>query len=229
MYRPRRKPHRELILIDIATQRDFLASNAPIPVVDRVEITPKIRSLMAWGRAKNMPVISCIHAHRPGDDFNGRPRHCVDATPGQQKMPYTLLPKRTFIEADNSLTVPLDLLKQSRQVIFRKRTDDMLSNPKAERVINELKPDRFILFGVGLEMWIRLLALGLMVRKKPVTVVSDACGHWDPVAADLTLRQLAAKGIQIVQTDELIVPEPVAQKRGARPIVRKLHEVRRAV
>jgi nicotinamidase-related amidase len=228
VYRPRRKTNHEWILIDVATQRDFLTTNAPVPVRDRAEVAPRIRTLMTWVRAKRMSVISCMQAYRPADDFNGRPRHCVDGTSGQQKMPYTLLPKRIMVEADDSFTVPVDLLKQCRQVIFRKRGDDLLANPKAERLMNELNPDRFVIFGVGLERWIKLLALGLMVRKKRVTVVGDACGHWDPVAADLTLRQLEAKGIRIVKTDDLIVPEPITRTRQTRPIIRELHRVRNA-
>lgn len=226
MHCRRRKTSREWVLIDVATQRDFLVTGAPLPVADRTGIAPRIRALMAWGRAKRLPVISCIEAYRPSDDFNGKPRHCVDGTPGQQKMPYTLLPERMLLEADNSFSVPIDVLKRCRQVIFRKRTDDLLANPKAERLVNELNPDRFVIFGVGLETWIRLLALGLMVRKKRVTVVGDACGYWDPVAADLTLRQLEAKGILIARTEELTLPEPAAPRRRTRPIVRRLHEVR---
>ncbi len=225
MYRSRRKTGFDRVLIDIATQRDFLVTNAPMAVHNRADVSPKIRALMGWARGQSIPVVSCIQAYRPGDDSNGRPRHCVDGTPGQQKMPYTLFPKRVMVDADNTYAVPIDLMRRTRQVIFRKRTDDLLANPKADRLLNDLRPDRFILFGVGLESWIRLLALGMMVRQTRVTVVSDACGYWDPVAADLTLRQLEAKGVQLVTTDELVVTEPAAPRPRTRPVVRKLHEV----
>jgi nicotinamidase-related amidase len=212
-------------LIDVATQRDFLVSNAPMAVENREEVVPRIRAMMAWARAQDLPVVSCIQAHRAGDDANGRPRHCVDDTPGQNKMPFTLLSKRVAIEADNSYAVPIDILTTHRQVIFRKRSDDLLTNPKADRLLNDLHPDRFILFGVGLESWIRVLALRLLARQKPVAVVADACGLWDPVAADLALRQLEAKGVQLLQTDELTVAEPETTRRRTRPVLKKLHEV----
>jgi hypothetical protein len=81
-------------------------------------------------------------------------------------------------------------------------------------------------FGVGLESWIRLLSLGLLIRQKRLCVVSDACGYWNPVAADLTLRQLEAKGVQIVKTQELIVTEPTSPRPRTRPIIERLHEFR---
>ena len=226
MLRRRRKTAPERILIDVATQRDFLVTNAPMEVHNRADVTPKIRALAGWARAKRLPVISCVQTYRACDDANGLPRHCIDGTPGQKKMPFTLMPRRALVEADNCLSVPLDLMKRHHQVILRKRTEDILANPKADRLLNELHPDQFIVFGVGLEAWIRLLALGLMARQKRVAVVGDACGHWDPVAADLTLRQLEAKGIQILNTDELIVTEPARPTRGPKPIVRKLHQVK---
>ncbi len=225
MLRPRRKSTFERVIIDVATQRDFLVSNGPMAVMNRAEVIPKIRALMGWVRAQRLPVISCMEAYRPADDSNGHPRHCIDGTPGQQKLPFTLLPKRAVIEADNSYAVPLDLLHRNRQVILRKRTEDLLANPKADRLLNELH-ERFIIFGVGLESWIRLLALGLMVRQKPVSVVGDACGYWDPVAADLVLRQLEAKGVQVLKTDELIQTVPARPIRRTKPIVRRLHEAR---
>ncbi len=193
---------------------------------NRAAVISNIRALMGWAREQEVPVVSCIQAFRPTDDLNGCPRHCIDGTPGQKKMPFTLLSKRVLIKADNSYAVPIDLMQQHHQVIFRKRTEDLLANPKADRLLNDLQPDRFILFGVGLETWIRLLALGLMIRQKRMCVVSDACGYWNPVAADLTLRQLEAKGVQIAKTQELIVTEPAPSRRRTRPAIEKLHELR---
>jgi len=197
----------EPVLIDVATQHDFLGGNSPVAVQNKADVIPNIRSLFAWARNQRLRVISCIQAFRPGDDFNGHPRHCVDGTPGQKKLPYTLLPRRIVVEADNSYTVPYDLMQRYQQAIFHKRTEDLLGNPKADRLINELQPDRYIIFGVGLESWIKLLALGLMIRHKPAAVVTDACGYWDANVADLVVRQLEAKGIQLLKTAEVVVTE----------------------
>lgn len=226
MLRKKRSAMMDRVLIDVATQRDFLVSNAALPIVNRTEALPKIRTLMDWAKSQRIPVVSCIEAKRPGDDWHGRPRHCIDGTAGQKKLPFTLLNDRVTVEADNSFAMPLDLLKRTHQVIFRKRTEDLLANPKADRLLNELDPERFVLFGVGLETWIRILALGLLVRQKRVTVVRDACGFWDPVAADLALRQLEAKGVRLIDADDMIVSEPVKPARRNKPILRKLTDVK---
>jgi len=37
-----------------------------------------------------------------------------------------------------------------------------------------------------------------------VSVIVDACGHWDPGTADLALRQITAKGARATTVDELV-------------------------
>jgi len=104
-----------------------------------------------------------------------------------------LLSPRTIVETDNYLSLPPDLQANNRQLIFRKRTRDILSNPKADRFLTHWRPEEYILVGVGLERAIRGLALGLLARHKTVTVVTDACGYWSSGDADLVLRQLGAR------------------------------------
>jgi hypothetical protein len=105
---------------------------------------------------------------------------------------------------DNTLCCPCDLFKRYQQVIFRKRTDDLLSNPKADCFLNLLKTDEFILFGVGLESSVKALALALRARGRRTRIVVDACGYWNKSAADLALRQVVAKGVELITVRELL-------------------------
>ena len=78
----------------------------------------------------------------------------------------------------------VDLFASYQQVIFWKRTDDLLSNPKADRLLTQAPINEFLLFGVGLETSIKALALALVARSKKVTIVQDACGYWSAGTAD---------------------------------------------
>jgi nicotinamidase-related amidase len=130
--------------------------------------------------------------------------YCVLGTPGQQKIAYSLLPQRIFIDSDNCLCVPLDVLDAYQQAILVKRHRDPFTNPKLDRLLTEMPARRFWVFGVSLETSIRLAVLGLLLRHRYVALVRDACGYWNINEADMTLRQLAAKGCQILTTRELI-------------------------
>ncbi|MGB2985398.1 MAG: isochorismatase family protein [Phycisphaerae bacterium] len=129
---------------------------------------------------------------------------CVDDSAGQRKIDFTILSRFAQVEADNTLSCPIDLFRKYQQVIFRKRTDDLLSNPKADRFLTQLPATEFILFGIGVEGSVKALALALLAREKRVTIVVDACGYWSKATADLAMRQIKAKGGRTITVNELL-------------------------
>jgi len=204
------------VLIDVCTQRDYLEAGAIMQVVNRNELLSNLRLLFGWATTTGIPVVSLIESHRSTEPINGFPLHCIDGTPGQWKPSFTLLEPRLLIETDNYLNLPPDIRKKYRQLLFRKRTRDILSNPKADRFLTQLKTQEFILFGVGVERAIKGLALGLLARHKTVAVISDACGYWSAADGDLALLQMVAKGIRSTTTAELTAPPEVPQTPAKR-------------
>jgi len=191
------------VLIDVCTQRDFLESGAILQVADLDKLIPHLQAVFCWAESARIPIVSSVESHRPAEPFNGFPLHCIDGTPGQQKLSFTLLSPWVMVENDNYLSLPPDLQKEYRQLIFRKRTREVLSNPKTDRFLTQLDTEEMIICGVGLERPIKALALGLLARHKSVTVITDACGYWSLGDADLALRQLAAKRVRLVKTARL--------------------------
>jgi nicotinamidase-related amidase len=214
------------VLLDISTQQDFLDEDGAIPVQNLVDLLPKLRRVVGWAYEHRLPVVSALDAHRPWEPLDGLPRHCVEGSWGQRKLPFTLLPERILIEADNSFAVPLNVLRHHRQVILRKRTVDFLANPKADRLLTELRVGEFIVCGVGVENGIKALVLGLMARQKRVAVVYDACGYWSRADAELSLRQLEAKGAALISADALLRSGAEADG-GMRLLVPRLPKKRR--
>jgi nicotinamidase-related amidase len=209
------------VLIDICTQRDFLDPGAILQVANRDAVVARLEQIFAWARRVRIGMFSSVESHRPAEPPAGFPLHCIDGTPGQEKLAFTYLRPSILVEVDNTLALPPDLREKYHQLVFRKRARDVLSNPKADRFLTSLEAEEFIIFGVGLEQAIRVLALGLLARHKTVTVVGDACGFWSSADADLALRQLGAKTIRIVSTEELTAPPapPTARSLQRRPIL----------
>ena len=194
----------ECVTVDLNTQRDFCEGEGALPVTNLGEFIPALRRVIAWAKRNYAPVISSLHSHRPRElPEPDRPVHCVDGSNGQRKVPFTVFPLSTRVEFDNTLSVPLDLFRRYQQVMFRMRADDLLGNPKADRFLTQLPTEEFVIFGNAIECSIKALALGLLARHKNVTVVIDACGYWSKGAADLALRQMAAKGARLITVDEL--------------------------
>lgn len=192
------------VLVDLNTQCDFLLPRGALPVSNRVEVLPKIRQLMNWARLEQIAVISSLEAHRHCESNKGLPPHCIDRTRGQRKLPFTLMPRRVFLQGDNTMDVPLDPFRRYQQVILTKREVDFLSNPKADRLINGLRPNYWIIFGVTASHCVKAMVLGLLARQQLVAVVKDACGFWSRSDGEHAFLQMDAKGAILVTTDELI-------------------------
>lgn len=209
------RKRRELpcVLLDISTQNDFLLANGTCPVRNHKELLPKLRKVVAWAKRNQVPVISTVDSHRQ-QEFNREklPPHCIDGTHGQRKIDFTIFGSYVKVEGDNTLAVPVDLFSRHQQVIFRKRSNDLFANPKADRFVCHLPAAEYIVVGTGLENALRAAALGLLTRNKSVSIITDACGFWDGQEADLTVRVLQAKGVGLLTVEELTarrLPRPI--------------------
>ena len=197
-------PQFECVIIDLSTQHDFCDPTGVNPVANLADVIPAWRCTVAWANRNRTPVISSLEAHRPREmSGNGRATDCCDGTNGQRKIDFTLFRRSITIEVDNTLWCPLDLYKKHQQIIFRKRSEDLFENPKADRFLTQLPVGEYLLFGVGLETSIRTLALGLAARRKRVSVILDACGYWNRGRAEIARRQMQAKGVGIITVEEL--------------------------
>lgn len=207
----------EFIAIDLNTQHDFCAPGGACPVANLSDVVPALRRSIAWVRRYGVPVVSSVQAHRQTDlSDSGFPVHCLDGSGGQRKVPFTKLPRRVHIEIDSTLSLPGEVFRQYQQAVFRKRGDDLLLNPKADRLISSLNTGEFVIFGAGLESSIKALSLALLARGRKVRLLLDACGYWNPDAADLTVRQLSAKGVTIGETADLARLKPETKNRYRR-------------
>lgn len=207
----------EFIAIDVNTQHDYCAAGGACPLANLSEVLPALRRTVAWVRRFGVPVVSSVQAHRQTElSDSGFPVHCLDGSGGQRKVPFTQLPRRVHIEIDSTLSLPGDVFRQYQQAVFRKRGDDLLLNPKADRLISSLNVGEFVLFGAGIESSIKALSLALLARGRKVRLLLDACGYWDSDAAELTIRQLSAKGVTIGATADLVRLKPETKNRYRR-------------
>ncbi|MBN1845181.1 MAG: cysteine hydrolase [Sedimentisphaerales bacterium] len=187
------------VCIDIDTQYDRLNHTDR----DRTDLLTRIRRLVAWARVRRIPLISTalsrLSVHNSVTPAGTR-QECIEGTPGQMKIPYTLMPRHILIGPENRMDLPSDLLSDYQQVILEKRTEDPFTHPRTDRLLTDLKRDEFIVFGVGAEKAVKATVLGLLYRRKHVLVVADAIDGDTPKTLQMALRQMEAKGAKLVTT-----------------------------
>jgi nicotinamidase-related amidase len=207
MIRQLANTRRKRILIDISTQKDLFLATGKACIRNHRRVLRNVRRMIAWARQRGIPVISTCEVYPENGNGNGNGggelHYCVDGTEGQKKISYTLLRSRTSFPADGDMNLPSDILRRFQQVILHKRTNDPFEEPRIERLLTELRAGEFILIGAEAEGAVKATALGLLQRKKKVSVVTDAIGAHDRSEADLAFRKMKAKGAKLTETKDV--------------------------
>jgi len=193
---------RKQILIDIDTQRDFLLAAGKACIGNHRRVLTHIRRVMAWARAKNVPIISTAEVH-PNHNGESQDDYCVDGTDGQKKIRYTLFNNRVSYAADGNTDLSRDMMRRYKQIILHKRCVDPFDEPRIDRLLSEVKASEFIIIGISLEGAVSAATLGLLQRRKPVTVIVDAVGSHNKKEAKLALRKMETKGAKLIETRKL--------------------------
>lgn len=203
MIRPIITLRKKRVLIDVDTQRDLFLADGRACIRNHRRVLTNIRRVMAWSRRDRIRVLSTAQIHFP-DDHEHHHDFCIAGTDGICKIPYTLRHRHVTFESGDSTDLPRDLLKDYDQIVLCKRTDDPFDEPRAERILTELKASELVVIGGPTETAVLHTVLGLLLRNKPVTVITDALGSHEKGAAEIALRKMQAKGARLTDSKTLL-------------------------
>ena len=189
------------LFFDIDSQLDFLYPSGALYVPGAERIVPAIARLNRYAAGHGIPVISTTDAHAEDDvEFRQWPHHCVAGTLGQRKAEETLLPQRVVIPNRNC-ELPLD---GARQMVIEKQTVDVFAAPNLRRVIDRLRGDRFVVYGVVTEICVLFAARGLLKLGKPVTIVTDAIETLRAADSSRALAEMQAGGATLASVEQIL-------------------------
>lgn len=195
---------RTLTFWDVDTQVDFMLPTGKLYVPGAEKLIPNLRRLMQAAQQQRILVISSADCHAEDDEeFRLYPPHCLAGTPGQQKLPETLLPHRFTIP--NSPTALPDPLTDYQQIILEKAHFDVFTNPNCAALLQQLGREReFVLFGVVTEICVAYAVRGLRERDYPVRLVRDATQWLDAAKAQSLFAEILTAGGKLVTTEEVL-------------------------
>ena len=193
-----------LLFWDVDTQADFIYAHGKLYVPGAEKIVPQLKRLTEWASRNKILIVASACAHHPDDpEFSQYPPHCLAGTPGQKKVPETLLPD--VLTIPNRVVEFARPLNKHRQVIIEKQELNVFSNPNTERLLEELGPVReIILYGVVTEICVACAWRGLAKRGYRLVLVTDAIRHLDKVAAQGLLDEVGKSGGRLLATEEVI-------------------------
>lgn len=205
-----------ILFWDVDTQRDFMLPDGKLYVPGAVEIIPNLKTLTDYAHDRGILILASADDHVPGDrelsdtpDFRSTfPLHCLRATPGQRKIPETALRDPLVVEPDpfDPEGVRRRLRRHAGDLLVLKHWFDVFSNPNVAPLVEELAPEKVILYGVALDVCNRYAIEGLLERFPQIRLhaVVDAMKPIDPVRAEELLEDWLRRGVVLVNTDEVV-------------------------
>ena len=180
------------VFFDIDTQIDFLYSAGALYVPGAERIVPAVAALNRHAARNGITVVSDMDAHSEDDpEFRIWPAHCVAGTAGQAKPACTLLEKRVILPNRPS---NLEEVEGAQQILVEKQTLDVFDTCNIGALLERLKADRYVVYGVVTEYCVRLAALGLLRTGKPVALATDAVETLDPAGSRRMLEEFTVAG-----------------------------------
>ncbi len=188
---------------DVDTQVDFLDPAGKLYVPGSEHIIPNLGALTKFAAAKNILVIASADAHTMQDpEFQEYPPHCLQGTPGQQKVAETVFPRHCIVP-NHPAELPR-VLENFQQLIVEKQATDVFTNPNVEKLLERVGKREIVLYGVVTEICVSLAAKGLRQRGYKVHMVKDAVAHLDEGKARQVAADVERGGGKLLNTADIV-------------------------
>ena len=196
------------ILWDVDTQVDFVHAGGKLAVPGATEALPAMARLVEAARAAGIPHVASADDHELTDseisdepDYSSTyPPHCLRGTRGAEKVD----------ETQQSDPVPLALTEvpakwlDGREYLLLKKSFDVFTNPNADRLLELLRPDEIVLFGVATDVCDDAAIRGLVERGLPVVFVEEASRGLDEARTAACTRAWREAGVRFATVDEAV-------------------------
>ena len=195
---------KEIVFIDVDTQRDFMLSDGRLYINEAEKIIPNLKLLTDAASKRDIRIISTLDTHLKNDpEFKRFPAHCVEKTRGQKKISQTLLKKHIFISREILTRKELFAnIEGYKQIIIEKNTYDVFTNFNLSRL---LKPfNEAFVYGVAVDYCVKYAVLGLLQSGLKVNLVTDAVSAVEPREGKTLLAKFKNNGVRLVKTKEVM-------------------------
>jgi nicotinamidase/pyrazinamidase len=166
------------VLWDVDTQVDFVLPKGKLYAQGAEETVPAMKRLVDAARAAGLVHVASADDHELTDteisetpDFRTTyPPHCLRGTRGARKIPET--------EQEDPVPITLELLPEryfaGREFLLLKKSFDVFTNPNTDRLLEHLRPDEIVVFGVATDVCDDAAIRGFLSRGLQVRFVEDA-------------------------------------------------------
>jgi len=202
---------------NVDTQYDFMKPDGKLYVQGAEKIESDLEKLTRKLRYHEVQVVNTADWHNEDSaeisdnpDFKTTyPEHCMENTPGAAYVPATA-PDSPYVIDWKDESFDESKVKATRNIVLYKDQFSIFTGTKhTNRVLDSLRPDRAIVYGVATNVCVNFAVKGLLERGIEVYVVKDAIKELPPEQAAVPLEQTLKEwegignGVKYTTVDEV--------------------------
>jgi nicotinamidase/pyrazinamidase len=194
------------VLWDVDTQVDFMHPDGKLYVRGAEQTVPAMKVLVDAARAAGIVHVASADDHELTDaeiaaepDFRTTyPPHCLRGTRGARKIPET--------DQQDPVPITLELLPEQylegREFLLLKKSFDVFTNPNTDRLLDRLRPDRVVVFGVATDVCDDAAIRAFLARGLKVRFVEDAARGLDDDRVAICTSAWRGQGVEFTTAAE---------------------------
>lgn len=174
------------IFWNVDTQYDFMRDDAsfkgnlPIPLARGIE--QNLADLTLIAKENKIQVVNTADWHNEKseeisenpDFIKTFPKHCLMNTKGAEFVPATTPENPYKVDWQKKEFDENEILLRRNIILYKDKFDVFAGNPNTEKILEIIKPDRAIVYGVATNVCVDFAVRGLLERKIEVYVPLDA-------------------------------------------------------
>ncbi|MEK6758105.1 MAG: cysteine hydrolase family protein [Nanoarchaeota archaeon] len=198
------------IFWNVDTQYDFMREDGKLPVVNAKTIEANLAKLTFIAMDEGVQVVNTGDWHtKDSKEFSDKPNfintfppHCVQNTKGAEFVLATK-PENPYVIDWQQARIDKKKIESTRNIVIYKDAFDVFAgNSYTDRILEIIKPDRAIVYGVATNVCVDFAVRGLLERKIEVYVPTNAIKELPNLSLQEVLDRWVAKGAKLINTCE---------------------------
>jgi len=204
------------IFFDVDTLYDFMRNDesfkGALPVEGAKEIESNLGNITQLAREMGIQIIYPNDWHTKDskefsdnpDYIDSFPPHCLQYTKGAMHIPATIPVDPYIVDWQDKLLDERELEKHGGDIVIYKDAFDVFKgNKHTDRVLEIIKPDRAIVYGVATNKCVDYAVMGLRKRNIDVYAVTDAMKELPGADLEKIMEKWKANKAKLIETADL--------------------------
>ncbi len=202
-----------ILFWNVDTQYDFIEDEhfkGTLIIPNSKEIRPNLLILTELAKDNDIKVINTADWHNNDsmeisetpDFVNTFPAHCIKNTKGAEFISETCPENPYIINWETTLLEKKELLYKRNIIIYKDKFDVFLGNKETENILDYLKPNKIIVYGVAANVCVNYAVMNLIERGFKICVVKDAIKDIPSMPSVTT--EWIKKGIKLIKTKDIL-------------------------